>query len=188
MIEADRLFLAILGGNSYAFARWLSMVEAPLRRSLHCYARDLDTEVILQETLTRMWMIGARGKDLEGENASLLLAFGVMRNVRREEERRLRLAGQRDGGRPEDHADAATSNPTPPDPALRRAIARCFEKLPGRPRKVMEARLQGATPDRDLAEELGMKLNTFLQNIVRARKALARCLEDSGVRLAEYLP
>ena len=58
----------------------------------------------------------------------------------------------------------------------------------GRPRKAMEARLQGATPDRDLAEELGMKLNTFLQNIVRARKALAGCLEESGVRLAEYLP
>ncbi len=188
MTQADLAFLAVRGGNRYAFAHWLSMVEAPLRRSLQRYARDLDTEVILQETLTRMWMIGARGKDLEGENASLLLAFGVMRNVRREEQRRLKLAGKRDGGRPEDHPDAATSNPTPPDPALRRAIARCFEKLPGRPRKAMEARLQGATPDRDLAEELGMKLNTFLQNIVRARKALAGCLEESGVRLAEYLP
>jgi DNA-directed RNA polymerase specialized sigma24 family protein len=186
--EADQLFLGIRGGNRYAFAQWLSMVEAPLRRSLHRYARDLDTEVILQETLTRMWMIGARGKDLEGENASLLLAFGVMRNVRREEERRLRLAGQRDGGRPEDHPDAATYNPELPDAGLRRAIARCFEKLPGRPRKAMKARLKGSTPDRDLAEGLGMKLNTFLQNIVRARKSLARCLEESGVRLAEYLP
>ena len=188
MTQTDLAFLAIRGGNSYMFAKWLSMVEAPLRRSLHRYARDLDTEVILQETLTRMWMIGARGKDLQGENASLLLAFGVLRNVRREEERRLKLAGQRDGGRPEDHPDVAACNPAPADAGLRRAIVRCFEKLPGRPRKAMEARLQGSTPDRDLAEELGMKLNTFLQNIVRARKVLARCLEESGVRLAEYLP
>ena len=75
-----------------------------------------------------------------------------------------------------------------PDAGLRRAIARCFEKLPGQPRKAMKVRLEDSASDRGLAEQLGMRLNTFLQNIVRARKALARCLEESGVRLAEYLP
>ncbi len=188
MTEADQAFGLIQGGDPEAFARWMALVEAPLRRSLQRYARDLDTEVILQETLMRMWMIGAREQDLDGEDASLLLAFGVLRNVRREEERRLRIAVRRDGDRPEDHPDVATCNPALPDAGLRRAIARCFARLPGQPRKAMTARLHDSASDRDLAEELGMKLNTFLQNIVRARKALARCLEESGVRLAEYLP
>jgi RNA polymerase sigma-70 factor (ECF subfamily) len=35
-----------------------------------------------------------------------------------------------------------------------------------------------------LAERLGMRLNTFLQNFTRARKLLAECLEKRKVDLA----
>ena len=89
MNETDRAFQLIRGGNRLAFEKWLSMVESPLRRSLRWFARYVDTEVVLQETLKRMWMIGIEGRELQGDNASLQLAFGVMRNVRREEQRRL---------------------------------------------------------------------------------------------------
>jgi hypothetical protein len=50
----------------------------------------------------------------------------------------------------------------------------------------MDARLRGG-PDRDLASSLGMRLNTFLQNIVRARTLLSRCLEAAGIRIEDRL-
>jgi hypothetical protein len=46
----------------------------------------------------------------------------------------------------------------------------------------------GEAPDRDLAESVGMQKNTFLQNVVRARKLIAGCLEHAGYRLREVLP
>jgi hypothetical protein len=39
--------------------------------------------------------------------------------------------------------------------------------------------------DSALARHLGMTLNTFLQNIVRARQQLAKCLGAKGVELQE---
>jgi len=38
-----------------------------------------------------------------------------------------------------------------------------------------------------LAERLRMRLNTFLQNIVRARRSMEKCLEGRGVRLEEVM-
>ena len=49
----------------------------------------------------------------------------------------------------------------------------------------MLARLKGLD-DRTLAAELDMRVNTFLQNIVRARRLLRKCLEGKGVRLEEF--
>ena len=73
----------------------------------------------------------------------------------------------------------------PPDPALRKAIEFCLKKLPRKPREAMLARLKGLD-DRTLATELDMRVNTFLQNIVRARRLLRKCLEGKGVRLEEF--
>ncbi len=39
-------------------------------------------------------------------------------------------------------------------------------------------------PDRSLAEALGMRLNTFLQNVARARRLLADCLREAGVAVS----
>ena len=66
------------------------------------------------------------------------------------------------------------------------ASRRCLDKLPRRPGEAMRARLRGG-PDGALARALGMRVNTFLQNIVRARKLLAKCLETYGGRLQEHL-
>ena len=78
--------------------------------------------------------------------------------------------------------------PELPDPALGRAINDCIEQLPKQPRRALSARVRdGWLPDREIAGDLRMKVNTFLQNIVRARKLLADCLERRGVRLVEIL-
>jgi RNA polymerase sigma-70 factor (ECF subfamily) len=48
---------------------------------------------------------------------------------------------------------------------------------------VLHARLEsaGVEPDDALAERLGMRKNTFLQNFTRARKLLAECLARRGI-------
>ncbi len=173
-------------GYTEAFAEWMGMVEIPLRRSLRRFAREVDVEVVVQETLLRMWIVACdNGRALEGENASIKFAFRVARNVAFEEIRRNRRDIHLD---PEDfdRLPEGVIDPDLPDPALRRVIAGCLERLPKQPRNAMGARIRnGELPDRELAGSLRMKLNTFLQNIVRARRLMAACLEKQGVHLEE---
>jgi RNA polymerase sigma-70 factor (ECF subfamily) len=154
--------------------------EGPLRASLRRFARAVDTEAIVQETLLRMWQVAPRVADDGRPDPLLRLAFVTARNLAIDEARRRRHEV------PEDPEAAPPSiNPRPPDPLLRRAIRRCIEALPKQPAAALGKRLrsQGATPDRDLAAELGMRLNTFLQNVTRARRLVAECLERAGVAL-----
>ena len=184
----DELFqLARLGGAE-AFAEWMSMVEIPLRRSLRRFARAVDVEVALQETFMRMWLVATDPeRTLEGAGASLKFAFRVARNVALEEIRRNRLDRFVDLDELE-RLPEGTCDLEPGDPALARAIAECFERLPGKPRRALRERLEGdVLADRALAARMRMSLNTFLQNIVRARRAMERCLEERGVRLREVL-
>ena len=62
--------------------------------------------------------------------------------------------------------------PEEPDVLLREAIVECRDKLPPKPRQAFDSRLAsaGGQDDVELAEALGMKLNTFLQNFTRARQ------------------
>jgi DNA-directed RNA polymerase specialized sigma24 family protein len=184
----DMTFRRAREGDKEAFAAWMGMVEIPLRRSLGRFACAIDVEAALQETLIRMWLLATDpGRVLEGDHASLKFAYSVARYVALEEMRRYRQ------GRhvPLDTLDGlpeGSFTPAMPDPALTRLIKTCIERLPAAPRHALSSRLQnGARPDRELAAELRMRGNTFLQNIVRARKLLRACLERSGVRVAEVL-
>lgn len=188
---ADRIeeaFRLAGSGDMEAFAWWMGMVEMPLRRSLRRFARAVDVEAVVQETLVRMWLAaGDPERQWSGPAASLKFAYRVARNVALEEVRRYRRDRFVDlaelDGLPEGSVE-----PDPPDPALRRAIEDCVQRLPRQPRKALTARARaGGQPDREIAAGLRMKLNTFLQNIVRARRLLADCLERRGVRLAEIL-
>src|SRR5437867_4005885 len=79
-------------GNETAFAEWMSIVEIPLRLSLRRFARVVDVEAILQETLVRMWLVARDPRRiLQGASASLRFAYRVARNVVREEVRRNRV-------------------------------------------------------------------------------------------------
>ncbi len=87
-------------------------------------------------------------------------------------------------------AQAPGGQPVTPDPLLRRALEACRDKLPPQPQKAMAQRLESVGhADASLAARAGMSLNTFLQNVTRARKLLAECLRLAGIDLdAELRP
>ncbi len=187
MSQVDALFARVRRGDVEAFAEWMGSVELPIRLSLRHYARAVDVESIVQETLMRMWILARDGRrEFSGENASLRFALGMARNLARAEARRLGREVHLPAG---EEQEIVTEPDPPPDPALRRAILDCIAELAGRPHRALMARMAaaGLIPDRDLARRAGMTLNTFLQNIVRARRQVRGCLEGKGIRLREVL-
>jgi DNA-directed RNA polymerase specialized sigma24 family protein len=184
----EGLFRLARLGDRGAFAQWMGMVEIPLRRSLYRFARAVDVEAVVQETLVRMWLLaGDPQRVLKGSQASLKYAFAVGRIVALEEMRRYRKDRFVELDVLENLPEGRI-NPDPPDPALARKIQDCMESLPRQPREALWARVHnGRLPDRQLADALRMKANTFFQNIVRARRLLRECLERRGVRLEEIL-
>jgi DNA-directed RNA polymerase specialized sigma24 family protein len=186
--QLEKLFQLARLGDRGAFAQWMGMVEIPLRHSLHRFARAVDVEAVVQETLLRMWFLALDPqRGLEGSHASLKYAFAVGRIVALEEMRRYRQDRFVELDVLENLPEGRI-NPDPPDPALARKLQDCMERLPRRPREALWARVHdGRLPDRQLAAALRMKANTFFQNIVRARRLLRECLERRGVRLEEIL-
>jgi DNA-directed RNA polymerase specialized sigma24 family protein len=187
----DQEFSRARGRDPKSFARWMARVEHPIRASLARFARAIDAEVVMQETFLRMWLVACDpDRPLEGTDASLRFALRVARNVALEEVRRAKL----DRVVPLDALmeDAALAvEPEPPaSPALGRAIEDCIAGLSAKPARAFRARIERGVFERDqnLAESLGMSLNTFLQNVTRARQALMRCLERKHVSLREIRP
>jgi len=185
MSELDEAFARTRVGSSSDFTTWVRMTEMPLRRSLRPFAAAVDVEAVLQEGLLRMWTL-APTLELDGENASLHYALRLTRNLALSEVRRLKRVDDTHARALEDAQSPGVVMDDQPDPALARAIERCVSELPHRPRAALMARLRPA-PDKALAKMLDMKLNTFLQNVVRARRLLRDCLEEAGVQLREYL-
>jgi DNA-directed RNA polymerase specialized sigma24 family protein len=162
----------------------MALVERPVRGSLRRFARAIDVESTLQETFMRMWIASQDvARAFDGEDASLRFALRVARNVALEDVRRARL----DHLVGLDDLDASSEpsvDPTPPaDPGLLSAIRDCVSRLRGKPRDALLTRLARGheQSDRDNAASLGMAVNTFLQNVVRARKMVAACLEGKGL-------
>jgi len=187
MSGIDGLFTRARAGDAMAFAEWMGRAERPIGASLVRFARAVDLEVVMQETFLRMWLMATTSaKVFEGENASLRMALAVARNVAREELRRARLGTLVSLEGLEDAPELAVEPDPGPDPSLARAIRDCLRRIPDRPRAALELRVaQGcARSDRELAEALDLKLNTFLQQIVRARRSLADCLRGKGVEVA----
>jgi RNA polymerase sigma-70 factor (ECF subfamily) len=183
---------AIAAGDASAFARWLAGAEPRLRESLRSLAARIDVESVLQEALLRVWQVAPRFVS-DGEPEALLrLAVRIARNLAIDTVRRNRLEPLD----PEalERLAASVSLVAPPpdtrtDPLLRRAIDECRRKLPDKPAQALQARLEstGGEPDERLAERVRMRRNTFLQNIVRARRFLANCLRRHGIDLAVEL-
>jgi RNA polymerase sigma factor (sigma-70 family) len=187
MSDVDSLFQAAGRGDVAAFAGWMGRVERPIRLSLRSYARAVDVEGVVQETLLRMWLLARDPeRSLTGDDASLRYAIGMARNIARSEARRL----GREVHLPLDDSPEAVAPADPPsDPRLARFIQECFEKLSRKPREALLARVRygATTPDRSVAKLLQMSPNTFWQNIARARRQLADCLRGKGVPLEEIL-
>ena len=182
----DRAFAGATAGDAHAFAAWLGLAEGPLRRSLGPFAPAVDVEAVLQEALLRMWKL-APALRLTGPDASLRYAQRIARNLAISEARRHKRLPAVELDALERLPEGRVDPDPVPDPGLRRIIMECIEHLPRRPREALRARLRaaGRSPDRDLAAPLHMQLNTFLQNIVRARALVADCLRRHGVQLEE---
>ncbi len=184
----DHHLPSIVAGNAQAFGTWMGSCEPTVRLSLRSFASAVDTEAVLQESLLRVWQVAPRFVPDGRDNGLLRLAIRIARNLAVSELRKIRARPAES----DEIEDALAENevpPAPPDPMLRRQIADCRDKLPQKPREAFEARLhsEGARDDDDLATKLGMRLNTFLQNVTRARKLLAECLKRAGVVLDEEL-
>jgi DNA-directed RNA polymerase specialized sigma24 family protein len=180
MPDLDQHLADIQAGDTRAFARWMAACEAPVRMSLRGFATAVDTEALVQETLLRVWQLAPRFVPDGRPNGLLRLAARIAHNLAVSETRRLRTGPLPPGGGEELVAPAFSG-----DPLLRKVIEGCRDQLPDRPAQALAARLSsgGQAPDQALAAALAMRLNTFLQNITRARRLLAECLKRHGVDL-----
>ena len=182
-MDLDVELPAISQGDADAFAHWMAGAERPLRLSLRRFAASVDTEAVMQETLLRVWQVAGHCRPDGQPNSLLRLALRIARNFALSEIRRNKASPM--DPNVADPPDPPAPEPGPPDPALRQRILDCLEKLPRKPAAALAARLEsaGAEPDRRLADRLGMRMNTFLQNITRARSLLARCLQQFGIEV-----
>ena len=177
--------LDIAAGDAAAFGRWVATFELPLRQSLRIYAERVDAEAVVQEALLRAWQVAPRIQPDGKPNPLFRFTLRAARNLALNGMRRHAPRGvdleELERLAPEETAVL----PIPSDPFLRTALAECHERLPAQPKKALGARLgaSGAQNDTSLAETVGMRLNTFLQNFTRARKLLLRCLEKRGIVL-----
>jgi DNA-directed RNA polymerase specialized sigma24 family protein len=186
--DTDRFAAAIATGDADAFGQWLACVEARVRRSLRGFAAQVDVEAVLQEAFLRVWHVASRFVRDERPDGLLRLCLRIARNLAVSETRRLRTAPVTSLGEDADlDAFAVAIGREAPEPFLVSTLADCRKGLPNQPGKALAARLDnaGAEPDQTVAERLGMRLNTFLQNITRARRLLAECLRRRGIDLAQ---
>lgn len=177
-VDLDVWVTGICAGDPHAFGAWMRHAEPPLRASLRRFARIVDAEAVLQEALLRTWQVAPRLESDGRPNALLRLAHRIAHNLAISEIRKQRPASPIE----DDAVDEGSILPAEPDVLLRRLIVACLEALPDKPASALWSRIDssGGRPDRDLAAELHMQLNTFLQNITRARRLLSECLERRG--------
>jgi RNA polymerase sigma-70 factor (ECF subfamily) len=180
---------AIVGGDVHSFGRWLAGAEPTVRLSLRSFAGVIDVEAVLQESLLRVWQVAGRFERDGKPNGLLRLSIRIARNLAVSEVRRTRAAGASPSVHGDDVEETVAVEPHEPDPLLRQAITECRDRLPPKPRQALDVRLAsaGGADDAELAESIGMKLNTFLQNFTRARQMLADCLRKKGVDIAQEL-
>jgi DNA-directed RNA polymerase specialized sigma24 family protein len=180
-VDLDTLWQAACHRDQRSFGDWMGRVERPIRLSLYHWARLVDVEGIVQEACLRMWVrAGDTGvPPLTGTNASLRFAIVLAKNLARNEARK---RVREEVLPPEDMPDVVVEPDPDPEPRLRSAIRECVEALTGKLSQVMSLRLgnDGSLSDRELAEQIPMKVNTFVQNVVRARKQIDTCLDGKG--------
>jgi RNA polymerase sigma-70 factor (ECF subfamily) len=185
MVDLDVHLAAIVAGDTQAFARWLAGAEPTVRDSLGSFATVVDVEAVLQEALLRVWQVAPRFAADGRPNGLLRLGIRIARNLAVSEVRRTRATPVDTDDLEAALATAAEHGPAQPDPMLRDAIVDCRDRLPPKPRQAFDSRLAsaGGQDDVELAQALGMKLNTFLQNFTRARQLLVDCLKRKGIAL-----
>ncbi|MGK0362867.1 MAG: RNA polymerase sigma factor (sigma-70 family) [Bradymonadia bacterium] len=174
---------AIAAGDARAFGQWMSAAEPRVRLSLRSFAAQVDTEAVVQESFLRVWQVAPRIEPDGKPEVLLRFTVRVARNLAIDHVRRDRRMQPTDAATLDRMRDAEVPPAQTPDPLLRRTIQQCRDALPKKPAQALTARLSvgGQSPDATVAGGLGMRLNTFLQNLSRARRLLAACLTKQGV-------
>jgi DNA-directed RNA polymerase specialized sigma24 family protein len=186
--DRDALLPAIASGDVQAYAVWLGHAEPRVRLSLAKFARAVDSEAIVQETLLRIWQVAPRVfVDARGDTL-VRLAIQIAHNLAIDYVRRDRRLARAERAELLELMPAQVDDAPPPDPLLRAVIRSCMNQLPKQPAAALGARLDNAghDPDETLAGRLGMQLNTFLKNFGRARALLLDCLKSRGVTLPHF--
>ncbi|AKV03384.1 hypothetical protein AKJ09_10047 [Labilithrix luteola] len=186
-MDLDAFLPAIVARDTRAFGQWMARAEGRMRESLRSFATVVDVESVLQEALLRVWHVAPRFVPDGRPDGLVRLGIRIARNLAISELRRTRARPVEDDELERVMADDEPSEVSSPDPMLRKVIAECHDKLPEKPRQALDARVrsEGRSEDLDLASQLGMRLNTFLQNFGRARRLLAECLRKHGIALPE---
>lgn len=189
MHDLDEHLPGIVGGDPDVFGRWVAGCELPLRLGLRSFAATVDTEAILQEAFLRVWQLAPRFAPDGRPNGLVRLAARIARNLAISEQRRPHADPTDPDSLDQTSTDEMPAHRQTGDPFLRRAIADCRRELPAKPAQALSARLDagGAEPDETLAARLAMRVNTFLQNVTRARRLLADCLRRRGIDLESEL-
>lgn len=180
---SDALLPAIASGDARAFGQWMALAEPRVRASVSSFAAQVDTEAVVQESFLRVWQVAPRIEPDGRPDCLVRFTVRVARNLAIDHMRRNQRLQPVDQATLDRMRDAEVPPPAPPDPLLKQTIARCREALPKKPAIALDARLSagGSQPDQTLAAALNMRLNTFLQNLSRARRLLAECLRRQGV-------
>lgn len=176
--DLDVHLARIVGGDTHAYGVFLASAEPVVRRSLRSFAAKVDVEAVLQESFLRAWQVAPKLVSDGKPNGLLRLALRVAKNLALDEVKRRREDPLPEGAEP-------GYEPAPLDPFLNERIRVCFDKIPGQPRAALSARIESGPGEADaaIAERLGMRVNTFFQNIARARKLMLECLGRAGVVL-----
>lgn len=183
--DRDALLPAIASGDVQAYAVWLGHAEPRVRLSLAKFARAVDSEAVVQETLLRIWQVAPRvSVDARGDTL-VRLAIQIAHNLAIDYVRRDRRLARAELAELLELTPPALDDSPPPDPLLRAVISACVDQLPKQPAAALGARIANAghDPDETLAARVGMQLNTFLKNFGRARALLLDCLKNKGVSL-----
>ena len=183
-MDLDVHLEAIVAGDTQAFARWVAGAEPALRAHLLRFATQVDVEIVVQEALLRAWQLAPKVERDGRGNRLLRFTLRAAQNLAIDELRRR----QREVLRAPDDAELP-AEPVEPDPLLRRAVEECRQQLPANPARALLARCeaQGMESDEQIAERIGMKLNTLLKNFGRARHFLRECLARRGIHLTGEL-
>lgn len=190
--DLDEWLERIVERDVEAFGEWMRGAEPRIRASLRSFAAGVDVEAVVQDTLLRVWQVAPRVVADGRPNGLLRLGIRIGRNLAVSELRRRRHETM-DIDALERAAVAsglAAVEPGPaPDPLLRQRIEDCIGRLPRQPGRALARRLSsaGSQADAALAAAVGMRVNTFLQNIARARKLVAECLARHGIDLVREL-
>ncbi len=190
MVDLDSYVPKIIEGDADSFAYWVASAEPIIRNSLRQFATVVDVEAILQEALLRVWQVAPRYVPDGRPNGLLRLGIRIARNLAVSEARQTHSNPQHRKSLELALTQLEHNSLPGNDPLLRRRIEECRKLLPRRPAIALDQRLAsgGAEPDAVLASRVKMSLNTFLQNVSRARRFLTECLKKLGVDLDSDLP